>query len=134
MPARAQLGSLGCQREMVAMGVSPDDKWIAVVQEEVCSGLGIASTNVTDVVQLVPRERKPENGDDIFAVEGHGDPTQRPNIRWLSSTKLQINVPNKSLIGLDKKNYAGIEIAVKYEPDDPAERERFLKQFDLTPK
>ena len=134
MPAQAQLGALGCQREIVAMGVSPEDKWVAVVQEEVCSGPGIASTNVTDVVQLVPQERKPENGDDIFAVEGHGDPTQRPNVRWLSSTKLQINVPNKSLIGLDKKSYAGIEIAIKYEPDDPAERERFLKQFELTPK
>jgi hypothetical protein len=134
MPAQAQLGSLGCQREMIAMGVSPDDKWVAVVQEEVCSGLGIASTGVTDVVQLVPRDRKPENGDDIFAINENGDPTQRPNIRWLSPTKLQITVPNTALIGLDKKSYAGIEIAIKYEPDDPAERERYLKQFGLTPK
>jgi hypothetical protein len=35
-PAQAQLGSFGCQRAMIAMGVSPDDKWVAIVQEEVC--------------------------------------------------------------------------------------------------
>ncbi len=135
MQAQAQLGSLGCQREMIAMGVSPpDDKWVAIVQEEVCTGIGIASTGVTDVVQLLLRESKSENGEDVFAIEEHGDPTNRPNIKWLSPTKLQITVPNTALIGLDKKSHAGIEIAIKYEPDDPAERERYLKQFGLTPR
>jgi hypothetical protein len=128
------IGSLGCQREVIVTGVSPDDRWIAVVQEEVCSGLGMASTGISDVVQIVARDQKPENSDDVFAVDEHGDPTLRPNIRWLSSTTLQITVPNKSLIGLDKKNYVGIDIVTKFEPDDPAERELFLKQRGLSPK
>jgi hypothetical protein len=118
-------GSLGCQREVIATGLSPDDKWVAIVQEEVCSGLGMASTGIMEAVQIAARDQEPEKGDDVFVMNGSGDPMRRPNIRWLSPTTLQITVPNKSLIGLEKKNYVGIDIVTKFEPDDPAERERF---------
>jgi hypothetical protein len=137
LPANAEqraLGSLGCQREVIATGVSPDNKWIAIVQEEVCSGPGLASTGITDVVQIATQDQKPEKGNDVFAIEENGNLTQRPNITWLTPTTLQIVVPNKSLIGLDKKSYAGIDIVTKFEPDDPAARERFLKERGLLPK
>jgi hypothetical protein len=136
-PAKAEespRGSLGCQSEVIATGVSPDDKWVAMVQEEVCSGPGMASTGIMEAVQIVARGQSPESSDDVFVMNGSGDPMRRPNIRWLSATLLQITVPNKSLIGLNKKNYAGIDIVTKFEPDDPAERERFLRERGFSPK
>ncbi len=89
---------------------------------------------MSDIVQLVRRGQKSEDSDDVFAIEEHGDPTNRPTLRWLSPQKLQIAVPNKSLIGLQKSSYEGIDIVIKFEPDDPAERERWLKSLGLPTK
>jgi hypothetical protein len=111
----SQRGSLGCQREVIATGVSADDKWVAIVQEKVCSDPGMASTGTMEAVQIAAREQEPEKGEDVFVMNGSGDPMRRPNIRWLSLTTLQITVPSKSLIGLEKKNYVGIDIVTKFE-------------------
>jgi len=133
----------GCEGETISMLLSPDDAWIALVQEHVCSD-GWFVTTVTGTVQLVGRDaidavrlgrhaEQPRHPNDIFAVDEHGRWENRPLTRWLSPKKLQITVPNKSLIGLYKGSYEGIEIIVKYEPDDPAERERWLKSLGLAP-
>ena len=134
LSAYAEQASSGCQREMIAMIVSPDDVWVAMVQEEVCSGPGIATTGVSDIVQLVRRGQEPRDNDDVFAIEEHGDPANRPVMQWLSAQKLQITVPNKSLIGLNKGGYKGVEIAVRYEPNDPVARQQWLRGLGLAPK
>jgi hypothetical protein len=134
----------GCQRETISALMSPDDTWVALVQEDICSD-GYFVTTVTDTVQLSLRDAidaiqltwhpdKPKHENDIFALDEHGHPENRPLTRWLSPQKLQITVPNKSLIGLQKGTYEGIEIVIKFEPDDPAERERWLKSLGLLPK
>ncbi len=104
-----------------------------MVQEEVCQGPGFASTGISDIVQLARRGQEPENSDDVFAIEEHGDLTNRPVMQWLSPSKLQITVPNKSLIGVQKSSYEGIEIVIKFNPDDPAERKRWLKSLGWCP-
>jgi hypothetical protein len=134
----------GCQREAISVLMSPDDAWVALVQEDICSD-GYFVTTVTDTVQLSPRgatdavqltshSDKPKHENDIFALDEHGHPEMRPLTRWLSPQQLQITVPNKSLIGLQKSSYEGIEVVVKFEPDDPAERERWLKSLGLPTK
>ena len=123
-----------CERETISMLLSPDDAWVALVQEDVCSGGGFATTGVTDTVQLIRRSEEPKHENDIFALEEHGNPLNRPVTRWLSPQKLQITVPNKSLIGLKKESYEGIDVVIKYEPDNPEEREQFLKGLGLAPK
>jgi hypothetical protein len=120
-----------CEGEMISMLVSPDDGWVALVQEVVCSGEGFGTTAITDGVQIVRRGEVPEKGNDVFGVDEGGRAEIRPLTRWLSPQKLQITVPNKSLIGLQKSSYEGIEIVIKFEPDDPAERERWLNSHGL---
>ena len=112
--------------------VSPDDSRVAFVQEEVCSD-GAFQTTILDYVQLVRRGVEPTRENDIFAVEEHGVAKYRPLLQWLSSHELQITVPNKSLIGLRKSRYEAIEVVVKFNPDNPVERERFLKENGLSP-
>src|ERR1019366_7398593 len=122
----------GCSRDIIGMMVSPDDSRVAFVQEEVCSD-GAFQTTILDYVQLVRRGVEPTRENDIFAVEEHGVAKYRPLLQWLSSHELQITVPNKSLIGLRKSRYEAIEVVVKFNPDNPVERERFLKENGLSP-
>jgi hypothetical protein len=126
-------GELRCDRKTISMLMSPDDSWIAFVQEDTCSGESFATTGITDIVQLARPGQKATATDDVFAVVEHGNPLNRPLTQWLTPRKLQITVPNKSLIGLKKSQHEDIEIVVKYQPDDPAERQRFLKELGLPP-
>jgi hypothetical protein len=123
-----------CQRHTTATLASPDAAWLALVQEDTCVGVFPFTTGVTDTVQLVRPGEQPDSDNDVFALEEHGRPENRPLLRWLSPQKLQITVPNRSLIGLQKRAFAGVEIVVKYDPDDPAERARFLQELGLAPK
>lgn len=134
----------GCERQAISMLISPDDMWVALVHEDVCSD-GAFVTTVTDTVQLARRDAidaiklathadVPKHENDVFAVDVYGYSQLRPLTRWLSLKKLQVTVPNKSLIGLQKPSYEGIEIVVKFEPDDPAGREQWLKSFGLPTK
>jgi hypothetical protein len=52
----------------------------------------------------------------------------------LSPQRLELTVPNKSLIGLQRSSYKGIEITIKFNPDDPAERRQFLDGLGLRSK
>jgi len=145
LPGTAQAQEKGgCQRRTISVLMSPDDAWVALVQEDMCSD-GYFVTTLTDTVQLARCDTtaavqltwhpdKPKHENDVFALDEHGQPENRPLTRWLSAQKLQITVPNKSLIGFQKSNYERIEIVIKYEPDDPAERERWLKSLGLSPK
>lgn len=131
----------GCLRETISIQASPDDKWIALVQEDTCSD-GHFVTVVNDVVELTLRNGletillkqhpdAPRHENDIFSTEEHGAPEFRPVTRWLTPTSLEITVPNKSLIGLKKKTYEGIDISVKYVPDNLKEREEWRKSRNL---
>jgi hypothetical protein len=88
---------------------------------------------VSDIVQLVHRGEKPTRESDVFANEDLGLSENHPILQWMSPQKVQITVPNNSLIGLRKSSYEGIEIDVKFEPDDPVERARWSKGLGLRP-
>src|SRR5437763_4070816 len=133
MLAGATKARAECQSEVISFQLSPDDAWAALVQEEMCTGDGPASVGVTDTVQIIARGQEPTHLNDVFAVEEHGRPENRPLIRWLAARKLQITVPNLSLIGLQKPQYSGVEISMKFEPDDPAARDRWLTDLGLRP-
>jgi len=133
----------GCERETISVLVSPDNAWVALVQEDLCNDGGFVTTitdtiqlarrELTETVQLTRRAEEPKHENDVFAVDEHGRPENRPRTRWLSPQKLEITVPNLSLVGLKRSSYEGVEVVVKYEPDDPAARERWLRGLGLAP-
>ena len=141
VPAR---GEVECERETIAAVVSPDNIWVALVQEGVCSdgGLVTVSTNTvrlarrdsTDTIQLARRPEMPEHANDILVVDDYGHAENRPLTQWLSPRKLQITIPNLSGVGLQLSSYQGVEIIVKYEPDDPSAREKWKKEHGLAPR
>jgi hypothetical protein len=119
-------GELDCERETISALVSPDNAWVALVQEGVCSDGGfvtistdtvqLARRDLTDTIQLAPRAEKPEHENDIFVVDHYGHAENRPLTQWLSPRKLRITIPNISGVGLQKSSYQGVDIIVKYEP------------------
>jgi hypothetical protein len=122
-----------CATETVSIMLSPDNGRVALVQETMCSTQAFDMTTLTDAVHIVRRGEQAKQEDTIFAIDA-GYPKYRPVIRWLSPMKLQITVSNKSLITLQKSEFDGVEIIVKFEPDDPAERERWLKSLEQQSK
>lgn len=123
----------GCARETIAMLVSPDDAWTALIQEDLCSHGPAFTTSILDRVQLVRRNEESKENSDVLIVDEGGHPENRPLTQWLSPKKLQITIPNKSLVSLRKSSLEGIEVAVKFNPYNPAERSRFLKERGLPP-
>jgi hypothetical protein len=140
----AMARGIQCERGTISVVVSPDDARVALVREGVCSDGGFVTIS-TDTVQLVRRDLidtiklapspdEPVHENDILVVDDYGHPENRPLTQWLSPRKLQITIPNISGVGLQKSTYDGVDIVIKYEPDDPAAREKWQKEHRLAPK
>jgi hypothetical protein len=120
-----------CKGEVISSVESSDKRWLAIVQEYVCSGEGLLTISITDAVQVVESGQVPTHENDVLVVDEGGHSENRPAISWASEGKLEITIPNKSLVGLQKQKYHDIDIALTYNPDDPAEREKFLRKLGL---
>jgi hypothetical protein len=121
----------GCESETITKSKSPDGAWIAIVREDICSD-GTFVTVVTDSVHLESHGVSQKRGGDVLTVDGGGD--FKPKVHWLKPTLLQILIPNKSLIGLKKDKINGVKIRVKFNPNDPEERKRWLKEIERGPR
>ena len=132
-----------CGNRAISTLLSPDDSWIAVVWETFCSNDAFAMSSTGDAVELIrPGAEPPMNNqpgvepiknNTVLGVS-RGSWEFRPLTRWLSPNKLQITVPNTSAVSLQKSSFDGVDIVVKFEPDDPGERERWLKSRGLPMK
>jgi hypothetical protein len=143
MQAPSQGEELEFQRETISAVVSPDNARVALVQEGVCSDgrlvtistdtVQLARRDATDTIHLAPRPDTPQHDNDILVVDYYGHPENRPLVQWLSPQKLQITIPNFSGVGLQSSSYEGVNIIVKFEPDDPIARERWLREHRMAP-
>ena len=80
------------------------------------------------------RSEKAEFENDVLVVDDYGRLKFRPLLQWLSPRKLQLVIPNISAIGLQKSSYRDVEIVIRYEPDDPAAREKWQKERGVVAK
>jgi hypothetical protein len=123
----------GCDRQTLSLLASPDDAWTALIYQDLCSHGPAFTTVILDRVQLVRRGEESREDSDVLVVEDGGHPENRPLTQWLSPQKLQITIPNRSVVGLRKSSYEGVAVVVKFNPENPAERDRFLKERGLPP-
>ncbi len=131
-----------CDRQVIAMLLSDDNTWVALMHEDVCSD-GHFVTTLTDTVQLsrrdsvesiqlAPYQDKVKHENDVLTIDA--SPGGRPTMLWPSNGRLQITVPNRSLVGLHKGSYSGIEVVLKFQPDDPSDREKWLRSLGVPAK
>lgn len=112
-----------CEYQTVAAVPSPDGVWSAVARQEVCGTITPASTSVVYFVHLVRKDEKLVRDNAVLILD-----EEQFRLDWLSAQKLQIIAPVYSYIPLEKADYQGIEVVLKFDPDDPVERVRVLKQ------
>jgi hypothetical protein len=127
------LPEAGCGRQTISTLVSSDDNWTATIEEDLCSHGPSFTTVVLDRVRLIRRGERARDDGEVLILEEGGRPENRPLVQWLSPYQLQITVPNRMFLNLRKNSYDGVEVIVKFSPNDPSERKQFLKERGLPP-
>jgi hypothetical protein len=114
-----------CEHSGASSAESPDKRWVATVQEEVCDAGGVAAAGV--VVDLAT-SADVTHSQRIFSMAVRRSRDEWPKVLWKSATRLELWVPNRAAIGMQKTESQGIQIELKYCGDNPQERAQ-LAQF-----
>jgi len=120
-PACLQAAENICDQSETRSTPSPDGKWVANVQEEVCATSGGAAAGIT--VVLVP-DQDASRGKRVFIMPVPRSREDWPRIRWHDSHALEIRVPNLTEAAPPEPLHEGIRISLAYCGDNPEDRER----------
>lgn len=104
---------------------SADPAWAAAVDQTVYGFSFIPLVLCT--VRLIPSGKLAE-AVDILSVETNGPNKDPPHIAWTAADVLQITVPNRSYLRVNRREYADVRIDLRFNPDDPAARAAWLKK------
>lgn len=117
----APAAAVECDRSGSKTTPSPDGRWIASVQEEVCTtASGGAAAGITVVISAA------SDADVLKRVFIMPVPRSRedwPRVRWPSPTALEIRVPNLSEPSPPEPQWNGIQVTLAYCGDDPVARQ-----------
>jgi hypothetical protein len=114
-----------CDRSGSKTTPSPDGKWIASVQEEVCTTTrGDAAAGITVVlVSAMDAEHRGR----IFLMPVPRSRDDWPRVRWQGTALVEVRVPNLSEPNPPQPEYEGIKVQLAYCGDNPADRETLAK-------
>ena len=107
---------------------SPTASWTAIGTEYTCDLGLLPSTAITAEVHLVSKER-PTDEVDVLGVDTHGDVEDRPRMAWTAPKTLRVTVPNLADLTVLTRRVGDISIDLRFDPDDPAARAAWLKQW-----
>jgi hypothetical protein len=102
---------------------SPDQRWAAEVYDELCYAL-IGSSMATVVEVRWGSESK---GTGVLAPFGEWEGGEHVRLRWQNASILEIAVPNRTSPYLYLPKYKSVTIVLRYEGDDPADREQWWR-------
>ena len=108
-----------CDRSETKATPSPDGKWVANVQEEVCATPTGTAAGITVVIVST---KDAEHSQRVFIMPVPRSRDDWPRIRWDSPTAMEVRVPNLSEPSPPKPEYEGIHISLAYCGDNPADR------------
>lgn len=122
LPAFVQAADPECDMSGSKTTPSPDGRWIASVQEEVCAtSSGGAAAGIT--VVLV-RADDPGHRQRVFIMPVPRSREDWPRVRWLAATAVELRVPNLSEPSPPLAEHEGIRISLAYCGDNPDDREK----------
>lgn len=110
-----------CDRSGSQTTPSPDGRWIASVQEEVCATATGAAAGIT--VVLIAAD-DPAHSRRVFIMPVPRSRDDWPHIHWQAANALEVRVPNLSEAAAPEAEFAGIRISLIYCGDNPADRAR----------
>jgi hypothetical protein len=98
---------------------SPDGRWIATVEEQVCvAGTGTAAGVVVDLA-LAADARHAKR---IFNMRVPRSRDYWPRVVWKAPTAMELWAPNRAEIAVQESQFDGVQIQLRYCGDNPAER------------
>lgn len=115
----------GCRVIEETMVVSPDGMWIAISDESWCESPFV--TAIDAGVRLVSN-RNHTDGAEILGMSTGGREEERPRIEWAASDVLLVTVPNLSFLKVLRRDYKGVRIRIRFEPDNPQARAEWLRR------
>jgi len=100
---------------------SPDGRWVASVQEEVCATAQGAAAGITVILSAAADATQARR---VFQMAVPRSREDWPRVRWDSPTSLHLRVPNLAEVNPPVPEYAGIHVALEYCGDNPEDRAR----------
>ncbi len=120
-----------CEHAIVARVPSPDGAWEARVDEATC-GVGLGGMDITAEAHLVST-RGPARFADLLGVDTGAHEDERPRLEWTAPDVLQVTVPNRSFLKVLTREFGGVRVDLRFDPDDPADRTAWRLKYGMSP-
>lgn len=114
-----------CDHSAAKTYASPDGRWVASVQEEVCAVGNRAAAAVNVDVALAS---DPKHVGRVFSMAVPRSRDQWPRVIWKSDTAMELWAPNRAhIVKPAPATFEDIRIELKYCGDNPAERAQVVE-------
>jgi hypothetical protein len=117
----AQAAERVCDASESKITRSPDGRWTASVQEQVCSSERGAVAGIT---VILARPDAPQVSGRVVTTAVPRSRDEWPLVVWRGPESLEVWVPNLANVVETKPGFEGVAVALKYCNDNPADRER----------
>jgi hypothetical protein len=121
LPTTLWAAADSCDRSGSKSTPSPDGRWVANVQEEVCATSAGAAAGITVVLSST---EDPARSRRVFLMPVPRSRDDWPRIRWQGLDRVEVRVPNLTEANPPEPQFEGIRIALAYCGDNPEDRAR----------
>jgi hypothetical protein len=98
---------------------SPDGRWVATVQEEVCA---IGNRTGAGIMVDLALASDGSHAKRVFNMRVPRTRDQWPRVIWKTPTTMELWAPNRAEILAQESSFDGVQIQLEYCGDNPAER------------
>jgi hypothetical protein len=121
-PVVVPAAEVRCDRSGSKSTPSPDGRWIANVQEEVCeTPSGGAAAGITVVLVSAGDAARSKR---VFIMPVPRSRDDWPRIRWPGPDAMEVRIPNLAEAGPPEPEFGGVRITLVHCGDNPADRAR----------
>lgn len=120
-----------CEHAIIARVPSPDGAWEARVDEDVCL-FGFGTGAVVAGVQLVST-RDLARSADLLGVQTGAHEDERPRVVWTAPDVLQVTVHDHSYLKVLTRQFDGVRVDLRFDPDDSADRAAWRRAHGMSP-
>ena len=109
--------------------LSPDGNWMARIEEtDYEPGWGGGGVVIASV--KLASTSDPAEVADVLSVDTGGADSNRPHVAWAAANILQVTAANLSYVTVHRREYDGVHVDLRFDPDDAATRAAWLKWLD----
>ncbi len=117
----AHAAELECDQSETRATPSPDDHWVANVQEEVCA---TANGTAAGITVILASKQQTARSKRVFMMPVPRSREDWPRIRWRNASEMEIRVPNLAEVKPPDAEFDGVRISLAWCGDNPDDRAR----------